>query len=332
MFKTSKIVVISSLLVTASLILMPGTGQAAKTRLAFSGGPEGGTFQYFSNGISTRLSKNLPDIEVSNMASAGSVENMRRINSGDADFGITYAGDLYLGRHGKLPRDEKKYENALGMSYLYGAPGHLVVLADSDIKKVADLTGKKVGVGGAGSGAAASAQRFFTSVGMWKKMDPQFIGYTEAVSAMGDGLLDAVWVFAGFPQASVIQAAASNEIRLLNTYEAGQESGFFKEYPFYTKITIPAGTYSGVDYPVDTFQDSALWITGKHVKADIVYDSLKDIYSPEGLAYLKKVSKAARSMSIESGIDGIATPLHPGAEKFWVEKGLSIGEEQKAPK
>lgn len=321
----------AAVLLTAALVL-PGAAMAAKTRLAFSGGPEGGTFQYFSNGISTRLSKNLPDIEVSNMASAGSVENMRRINSGEADFGITYAGDLYLGRNGLLPKDAKKYENALGMSYLYGAPGHLVVLADSGITKVEDLAGKKVGVGGAGSGAAASAQRFFTSVGMWDKMQPQFIGYTEAVSAMGDNLLDAVWVFAGYPQSSVIQAAASNKIRLLSTYEAGQKSGFFKEFPFYTKVTIPANTYSGVDYPVVTFQDSALWITGKHVKTDIIYESLKDVFSPAGLEYLVKVSKAAREMTVENGIQGIVTPLHPGAEKFWQEKGLTIAEEQKATK
>ncbi|MFA7535361.1 MAG: TAXI family TRAP transporter solute-binding subunit [Desulfuromonadales bacterium] len=323
---------LSCFFMTAALALAPVSGHAAKTRLAFSGGPEGGTFQYFSNGISTRLSKNLPNIEISNMASAGSVENMRRINSGEADFGITYAGDLYLGRNGLLPKDTKKYENALAMSYLYGAPGHLVVLANSGITKVEDLAGKKVGVGGAGSGAAASAQRFFAAVGLWDKMQPQFIGYTEAVSAMGDNLLDAVWVFAGFPQSSVIQAAASNKIRILDTYEAGVKSGFTKEYPFYTKVVIPANTYTGVDYPVTTFQDSALWITGKHVKTDIIYDSIKNVFSPDGLEYLLKVSKAAREMSVENGIQGIATPLHPGAEKLWQEKGLSIADEQKAPK
>ena len=66
-------------------------------RLAFSGGPEGGTFQYFSNCIAIRLSKNVPDVEVSNMASAGSLENLRRVNSGEADFGIVYSGDTYFG-------------------------------------------------------------------------------------------------------------------------------------------------------------------------------------------------------------------------------------------
>ncbi len=331
MTKTFRILsLLSCFIMTAALVMTPGVSQAAKTRLAFSGGPEGGTFQYFSNGIATRLSKNMANVEVSNMASAGSVENLRRVNSGDADFGITYSGDLFLARNGKLPQDEKKYENTLAMAYLYGAPAHLVVLDGSGINAVADLAGKKVAVGGAGSGAAASAERFFKALGLWDKMEPQFIGYSEAVSAMGDKLIDAVWVFAGFPNASVIQAAASNKIKILDTVEAGKKGGFFDEYPFYSEITIPAGTYSGIDTPVKTFQDSALWVTGKHVKADLVYDSLKDVFSPEGLAYMVKVKSTAKEMSVEGGLSGIVTPVHAGAEKFWTEKGLTINDRQKS--
>jgi len=302
----------------------------AKERLAFSGGPEGGTFQYFSNGISTRLSKIMADVEVSNMASAGSVENLRRVDSGEADFGITYSGDVFLARNGKLPKDPKKYVNTQAMSYLYGAPAHLVVLDGSGIDKVADLAGKKVAVGGAGSGAAASAQRYFEKLGLWTKMQPQFIGYNEAVAAMGDKLIDAVWVFAGFPNSSVIQAAASNKIKILDTVEAGQKAGFFDEFPFYAEVTIPAGTYSGVTTPVKTFQDSALWITGKHVKAPLIYNALKNIYSDEGLIYMVKVKSTAKAMSIPDGLRGIVTPIHEGGEKFWLEKGLTVTDKQKA--
>ena len=325
-----RILTTTSIILLAVALVLPGAAIAAKARLAFSGGPEGGTFQYFSNGIASRLSKNIPNVEVSNMASAGSVENLRRVNSGDADFGITYSGDLFLARNGKLPQDEKKYENTLAMAYLYGAPAHLVTLEGSGINAVADLAGKKVAVGGAGSGAAASAERYFRALGLWDKMEPQFIGYSEAVSAMGDKLIDAVWVFAGFPNASVIQAAASNKIKILDTVEAGQKAGFFDEYPFYSNVTIPAGTYSGIDVPVKTFQDSALWVTGQHVKADLVYEALKDVFSPEGLAYMVKVKSTAKEMSVDGGLSGIVTPVHPGADKFWTEKGLTLTERQKA--
>ncbi len=315
--------------VLAAAMAVPGVG-LAKDRLAFSGGPEGGTFQYFSNGIATRLSKNLADTEVSNMASAGSLENLRRVNSGDADFGIVYSGDTYLGRNGRLTNDTKQYKNVHALAYLYGAPAHLIVLADGGIDKVADVAGKKVAVGPAGSGAAGAAERFFGSLGLWDKMEPQFIGYSEGASALGDNKIQALWVFAGFPNSSVIQAAASNKIKILNVVEAGKAGGFFKDYPFYSELTIPAGTYSGVDYAVPSFQDSALWVAGKHVKAELVTKALADIYSTEGLAYMVKVKSTAKSMSVEGALEGIVTPIHAGAEKFWKDKGVAVTAEQSA--
>jgi TRAP transporter TAXI family solute receptor len=330
MSRLKRILLSAGCLAFVVLLASPGTGLAAKTRLAFSGGPDGGTFQYFSNAISSRLSKNIPDVEVSNMASAGSVENLRRVNSGDADFGIVYAGDLFLGANGKLTNDTKKYPNVHSLAYLYGAPAHLVVLDGSGIKAVKDLEGKRVAVGPAGSGAAASAQRYFTSLGLWEKMSVEFIGYSEAASALGDKKIDAMWVFAGFPNSSIIQAAASNKIKILSLVDAAKASGFFQENPYYSEVTIPAGTYSGVDYDVQSVQDSAIWVVGKHVKEGVAYAALKDIFSDEGLAYMVSVTKAAGSMKVKDGNYGIVTPLHKGAAKFWKEKGLTLTSSQES--
>jgi TRAP transporter TAXI family solute receptor len=299
-------------------------------RLAFSGGPEGGTFQYFSNGIAIRLSKELGNVELSNMASAGSLENLRRVNSGEADFGIVYSGDTYLGRVGRLTNDTREYKNVHAMAYLYGAPAHLIVKAGSGIDAVADLEGKRIAVGGAGSGAAGAAERYFSSLGLWDKMNVEFLGYSKAASALGDNLIDAFWVFAGYPNSSVIQAAASNDIKILDVVSAGEEAGFFNDYPFYTQLTIPAGTYSGVDYDVNSFQDSALWVAGAHVNPDVVGASLDNIFSKDGLAYMVKVKSTAKAMGIDNGLQGIVTPIHEGAEAFWTGKGLAVNEEQSA--
>lgn len=312
-----------------TLVFSSSSAEAAKTRLAFSGGPDGGTFQYFSNAISSRLSRTQADLDVSNMASAGSVENLRRVNSGDADFGVVYAGDLFLGMNGKLTNDTREYRNVYSTAYLYGAPAHLLTLKKSDITSVKDLEGKRVAVGPAGSGAAASAQRYFTAIGLWDNFTPEFIGYSQGASALADGLIDAMWVFAGFPNSSVIQAAASNPILILNTVDAGKEAGFFAANPYYTEVTIPAGTYQGVDYDVTTFQDSSIWVAGKHVKEDTVYRALDNIFSEEGLAFMVSVTSTARAMKIEDGLRGIVTPVHPGAAKFWKEKGKTLTEEQK---
>lgn len=318
-----------TLIFGAALLTTPLVSEAQKTaRLAFSGGPDGGTFQFFSNAISSRLSRNMANVEVSNMASAGSVENLRRVDSGDADFGIVYAGDLFLALNGKLTGDSRIYKNNLSMAYLYGAPAQLLVLEGSGIKSVAELVGKRVAVGQAGSGAAASAQRYFTSVGLWDKITVEYIGYSQGASALGDRLIDALWVFAGFPNASVIQAAASNQIRLLDLVALAEERGFFKDFPFYTEVTIPAGTYQGVDYDVASVQDAAIWTAGKHVSDEIVYNALADIYSDEGLQYMYSITKAAAAMKVADGLNGIATPVHPGAAKFWQEKGLTLTEMQ----
>jgi TRAP transporter TAXI family solute receptor len=311
-------------------LLCVGVTALATERLAFSGGPEGGTFQYFSNGISSRLSRRLPDVEVSNMASAGSLENLRRVDSGDADFGIVYSGDTYLGRNGRLTQDENKYTNVHALAYLYGACAHLVVLERSGIRSVSDLVDKRVAVGGAGSGAASAAQRYFTSLGLWDRIKVEFLGYSKAADAMGDGLIDAFWVFAGFPNASVIQAAATNDVLLIDVVESAREAGFFEDYPFYTTVTIPAGTYSGVDQDVGSFEDAALWVAGKHVEPDVVEKALAEVFSKEGLAYMVKVKSTARAMSVEGALHGIFTPIHAGAEAFWKSHGLEITDAQTA--
>ena len=323
-----RIVYLISALTLFAAFAVPGTALAEKTRLVFAGGPEGGTFQYFSNGIASRLTKMLPDVQVSKMVSSGSVENVRRANSGEIDFGIAYSGDTYQARNGRLTNDTNNYPNVYAMAFLYGAPAHLVVLEGSDINKVVDLAGKRIAVGGAGSGAAAAAQHYFDALGLWDKMNIEFIGYSKAAATIGDGLIDAMWVFAGFPNSSVIQAAASNKIKLLDTWEAGKKGGAFEQYPFYTPQTIPAGTYSGVSYDVKSFQDSALWIASKDVAPEHVYNALANIYTREGLSNMVKIKSTAKSMSVAGALTGIVTPVHPGAQKFWKEQGLTLTDAQ----
>lgn len=312
-----------------ALIGAAGSAHAQTQRLAFSGGPDGGTFQFFSNGISTLVSRNVAGVEVSNMASAGSVENLRRVNSKDADFGIVYSGDLFLGINGKLTNDTNRYRNVQVVSYMFGAPAHLIVLQDSGITDVAQLAGKKVAVGPAGSGAAASAQRFFESLGLWDKIQPQYIGYSQGASAIGDKQIEALWVFAGFPNASVIQAASSNKVRLLQVYDAAQKGTLPKDHPYYAKVTIPAGTYPGVDYDVVTVQDSALWVAGRHLEPALMEKIVGTVYSDDGLKFMHSVSKAATAMTLDSALLGVVTPVHKGAQAFWTAKGKTLSDAQK---
>ena len=317
--------IFSKIVTVAALGLMAlAPVSEAKTFLKFTGGPSGGTFQYFSNGMAIRLSKNLSNVKISNQSSRGSVENIRKVNSKRADMGIAYSGDLFLAREGRLSGDTKKYGNVRAVAFLYKAPGQLAVLKNSGIKKVMDLAGKKVALGGAGSGAAASGERFFKLVGLWNKIDRQFLGYSKAAAAMKDGHVDAMWILSGFPTRALIELAATKDIRLLHLYETASAAGLEKSLPFYQPLFVPSNTYEGVPQATTSFFDSALWVVHKSVSADIIYKALKDIFSKDGLKYLVNVKSTAKQMSVKGGVTGIVTTLHPGAERFWKEMGLTI--------
>ena len=304
------------------MLALPAVSSAAK-RVVFSGGPAGGTFQVVANAIQVYGPiKEAKAFKVKAQSSAGSVENLRKVNKGRAQFGVVYSGHVYLGRNGRLKNDARKYENVLAVSYLYGAPAQLVVRADSGIKSTRDLIGRKVGVGNAGSGAFANCELFFTHMGIWDKIERNAMGYNDAAGAFGNNQLDAFWLFTAFPSGAVIMAAQTNDIELVDLGKDAAESGFYDKYPYFSKLQVPAGTYKGVDVDTPSFQDSALWVANSKVPDEVVYDLLSKIYTDEGLAYMRGQKKTFKEMSVETGANGIVTPLHPGAEKFWKEKGI----------
>ncbi len=295
----------------------------AKKRIVFGGGPAGGTFQVVANAIQVyKPVKDIAEFTVRAQSSGGSVENLRKVNSGKSHMGVVYSGHVYLGRNGLMKNDPKKYEDVLAVAYLYGAPAQLVVRADSGIKSVKDLEGKKVGVGNAGSGAFANCELFFTHMGIWDKIERNAMGYNDAAAAFGNNQLDAFWLFTAFPSGAVIMAAQTNKIALVNLDADAEASGFYKKYPYFAKLTVPAGTYKGVDTDTPSFQDSALWVANSKVPADVVYKLLSIIYTDAGLKHMVEQKKTFKEMSIEKGVKGIVTPLHPGAIKFWKEKGV----------
>jgi len=295
----------------------------AKERIVFGGGPAGGTFQVVANAIQVyKPVKAMADFTVKAQSSAGSVENLRKVNSGKSDFATVYSGHVYLGANGMMKNDTKKYENVLAVAYLYGAPAQLVVRADSGIKSVKDLAGKKVGVGNAGSGAFANCELFFSHMGVWDKVERNAMGYNDAAAAFGNKQLDAFWLFTAFPSGAVIMAAQTNDIALIDLEADAVASGFYEKYPYFSKLSVPAGTYKGVDTDTPSFQDSALWVANKDVSDDVVYQLLTTIYTDEGLAHMVGQKKTFKHMSIKNGVNGIVTPMHPGAIKFWKEKGV----------
>lgn len=295
----------------------------AKERIVFGGGPAGGTFQVVANSIQVyKPMKAVKEFKVQAQSSGGSTENLRKTNAGRQQMSVLYSGHVYQGRHGLLSNDTRKYEDVLAVAWLYGAPAQLVVRKNSGIKSTKDLVGKKVGVGNAGSGAFANCELFFKHMGIWDKIERNAMGYNDAAQAFGNNQLDAFWLFVGYPTGAVMMAAQTNDIAMIDLDADATSTSFYEKHPYFAKVAIPANTYKGVDSDTPSFQDSALWVANSKVSAETVYKMLTLIFSDEGLAHMREQKNTFNSMSVEHGADGIVTPFHPGAEKFWKEKGV----------
>jgi TRAP transporter TAXI family solute receptor len=299
------------------------TASAADYSIKIGGGPTGGTFNTFSNGMAVYVPKVNPNIKASSVGSGGSVENVKRVSNGESDFGLCYAVDSDLGFNGKLPHDSKKYNHLRSMGYLYGAPAQLVVRATSEIKTARDLKGRRVAVGNAGSGAAASAERFFRHIGVWDNFKPTFMGYSAAASAFKDGKIDAFWVLVGYPNRSVIEASVQVKIRLVDVGMDAENSRFYDAFA-YSPTVIPAGTYGKAMPACKTFQDSTILSVNKDIPEDLVYTIMKTLWSEGGMTAMVTAKKTFKSMTLDNGFRGASVPLHPGAVKFWQEQGKTI--------
>lgn len=302
-----------------ALTITPAMAESVK----IGGGPTGGTFNTFANGMAVYVPKVNPNIQATAVGSGGSVENVKRVSSGESDFGLCYAVDSDLGYKGKLPQDANKYDGLRSIGYLYGAPAQLVVRAEDNIKSAMDLKGKRVAVGNAGSGAAASAERFFRHIGVWDNFKPQFMGYSAAASAFQDGKIDAFWVLVGYPNRSVIEASVQVKIALVDVGVDAEKTGFYDAYA-YSPTTIEAGTYGKGMPECKTFQDSTILSANKDLSEDLVYTVTKTLWSKEGMAAMVAAKKTFDEMNMENNFKGASVPLHPGAAKFWKEQGVEI--------
>jgi uncharacterized protein len=301
--------------------------QQARSRYTFAGGPSGGTFQYYASAISTLAGRSdVINARVLARATAGSVENIRLVNSGEADFGLAYSGHVYEALHGRLEGDTRTYEDVRAVAYLYGAPAQLIVRRGINVTDPLQLRDKRVALGDAGSGAAYNAELFFKSIGIFDQMRKEYLGYRNAASALSNRQIDGFWVFAGFPNASVMEAAMQGDVVLLDIYPAAQRAGMFEEHPYMEPVTIPAGTYQGQTRDVQTFQDATILVANASVPDDMIYKLLSETFSEAGLAHMVATHQSATEMSIAGGTRGIVTPFHPGAARFWSEKGVRMAE------
>ena len=248
--KLGRILVTAALLIFCTLLLVGCGGSGSNKFINIATGGTAGTYYPIGGAMAEILNKAIPGMNASAQSTGATVANINMLKEGSVDLAIVQNDITYYAVNGTEMFKDKKVENLRGITALYPETCQIVTLESTGIKSVADLKGKRVAVGAAGSGAEANARQILEAYGItYDDIDEQFLSFGEAASALKDGNVDAAFVTAGFPTAAVQDITSQNKVRLL-PIEADKADALIAKYPFYTKTKIPAGTYAGFDEEV----------------------------------------------------------------------------------
>jgi len=310
-----------AILLTLFLLWTPsraGNARGSEIReLSFDGGPAGGTYLVFAQGLAELLNRRMPSVRITVQPSGGSIANLIRVDTGKIDMALACSSDIELGEKGRLKEYSVPLTGVMAVAPLFFEDAHLAVLGNSGIRTLEDLKGKRVAVGTRGSGTYAAARRFFRSVGLWDEIEPEYASFDLVTQDFLGGQVDAVWQMVGSPSASLEEICRHASLRLIDLDQAAGSSHFYAEHPYYSSGKIPAGTYSCVEGETRTFRDQAVWVASKKVKDQIIFESLMHLFSPEGLKEMKKVHPAARTLNADKAHRDLPIPFHPGAKRYW---------------
>jgi TRAP transporter TAXI family solute receptor len=306
------------------MVFMVSAAWAQKTvRLSVATGGTGGVYYPLGGGMANVLSKYIPYAEATAEVTSASVDNCLLVGQGKADLALIMADvgwDAYQGR-GKF-----KEKIALRTAaVLYPNNMHIVTLEGKGIEKVTDLKGKRVSTGSPGSGTEVKALRVLEAYGLNpdKDMTRDKLGASESAGALKDRKIDAYFWDGGLPTASVTDLGATPGIKIkLIGHEDAIPKMREKYGPLYVKGMIPAKTYPGQDVDVPIAVVWNLLICNEKMKGDVAYDIVKTLFDhkPE----LVTVHKEARHLGLEPQVGGSPIPIHPGAVRYFTEKGLKI--------
>ncbi|WP_313994683.1 TAXI family TRAP transporter solute-binding subunit [uncultured Selenomonas sp.] len=295
-----------------------GDNAAAKKFLNIGTGGTAGTYYPIGGAIAEVLNKDIQGMNASAQSTGASVANINMLADGSIDLATVQNDITYYAVNGTEMFKDKKVEGLQGIASLYPETCQFVTLQSSGIKSLAELKGKRVAVGAAGSGVEANARQILAAYGItYDDIDEQFLSFAEGASALKDGNVDVAILTAGYPTASVQDIASQNPLRLLPVDDAVAD-GLIAKYPFYTKTVIPAGTYAGFNEAVPGVSVMAMLVAGKTVDESMGYDITKAIFS--NLDRLQAAHAVGKQIMKDTAKNGMSLPMNAGAEKFFAGK------------
>lgn len=264
----------------------------------------------------------VPGLIAVTQATLGSVANVRAIASGGLESALAQADVAYVAHAGTGEfAGANRIEGLRAIANLYPEALHIVVRRESPIHSVRDLAGRRVSLDLAGSGTRSVAQAVLAGYGIDVKQIKQV---NSQVGPAADRIrlrnIDAFFFVGGYPFEALDRLARNTRIRLIPVTGAEADSIHGKDR-FLSAATIPAGVYRGVDATA-TIAVGALWVVSDKVSADTVYGITRALWHPSTRRLLDAGVAAARQIRPEKALDGLALPLHPGAERYYREKGM----------
>lgn len=294
---------------------------AAKTFISIATGGTGGTYYPLGGGIAEIITRKVPDFQVTSETGNASAANIMLIGTRQVEMALVQNDVAYWASRGILPFREK-VENIRAVASLYPEHLHCISLKGSGIDDIMDIREKRVSVGAPGSGVLGDVAAVLKVAGLkYSDMSTDFLDFNSTTRRFKEGQLDVGFVVAGYPTSSITDLAATHDIDLVN-FNDDFMAVLLAEHPFFVKGVIPAGTYQGIDRSVQTPAVLAMLVCDAALPQDVVYRFTKALW--ENVSDLQKVHEKAKYITLDTAMDGISVPVHPGAAQFYAEKGMTV--------
>lgn len=309
-------------MIAAAALLLLGTAPPLRAQEfinVLTGGTSG---VYYPLGVamSNLFAKNIPNIKSSAQATKASVENLNLLQAGRGEIAFTLGDSLSQAWNGDAEAGfAQPLKKLRTVAAIYTNYVQIVATASSGIKTLADLKGKRMSVGAAKSGTELNARAVLKAAGLtYSDLGKvEYLGFGESVDLMKNRQLDATIISAGLGVSAIRDLATSVEMVVV---AVPKEIVAKISDPAYQPVVIPAKTYQGQDSDVPGIGIQNYLVTSSDVKPETVYAMVRTIYA--NLDTLAAAHSAAREMKLENAAKPGPVPLHPGAEKFFKEKGV----------
>ncbi|MBK6864202.1 MAG: TAXI family TRAP transporter solute-binding subunit [Ideonella sp.] len=254
-------------------------------------------------------------------STGGSVFNINAVMSGDMDIGFAQSDTQYYAMTGAAAFKDKPQPKLRALFSVYPELLTLVTRQDANIKTFADIKGKRINVGDPGSGTRVTTELVMKEMGI-KLEELKFAGelkFVEMAPALCDNKIDAFTFVAGHPNA-IFQEAATTCASSIASVTGPAVDKLVKDNPFYAKASVPGKLYKGTDNPQPTFGVMATVVASADLPEQTAYVITKAVF--DNFDDFRKLHPAVANITKEQMLSGNTVPFHPGALKYFKEKGL----------